>query len=127
SEAWFKLNDAIGANANKLKNLDTQIKITNIQFISQQEKEREEAQKKRIDAEKKAAEDAKKRREEQLRAEKEARAAGFADFKAQVELELLAAEEGSEEQLEIRKRLARAELQIQLDNEKLTENQRKLL
>lgn len=76
---------------------------------------------------KKGIEDNKKLREERLQKEKEARAAGFADAKAYVELQLLNVEKGSEEELNIRKNLLRAELQQALDNEKLTINERKLL
>lgn len=118
--AWIALNKAIEANNEIIQGLNQDILIASIQFEAQLAREREEAQKKAI-------EDAKKRREEQLQREKDLRAAGFADFKASVQRELLASEEGSKEQLEIRKRLLRAQLQIELDNEKLTENQRKLL
>lgn len=82
---------------------------------------------KELDEQKKAIDDAKKLREEADRLAKEQRAAGFADFKAGLELQLLAAEEGSDEQLELKKRLLLASLQIDLENEKLTTNQRKLL
>lgn len=58
---------------------------------------------------------------------KEIRLKGFEDFKAGVQLELLAAEEGSREYLALKKKEALAELQIQLENDKLTHNQRKLL
>lgn len=127
SKAWHELNNAIAGNATTLAGLDNQIAITSLQFEKQLGDERDEEAKKRKDRAKEAAEDAKRRREEQLQKEKEAREAGFADFKASVELELLAAEKGSKEQLEIKKRLLRAELQQALDNDKLTDNQRKLL
>src|SRR5690606_12686301 len=55
------------------------------------------------------------------------RAAGFEDFKAGIELELLEAEKGGEQELALKKKLLNAELQIALENEKLTTNQRKLL
>jgi hypothetical protein len=127
SEEWEALNKQIGDNTRVIEGLDTDIVVTAINLETQLANERKEALKERQDAAKKAAEDEKKRREEALQREKEARAAGFADFKAGVELELLAVEKGSEEELEIKKRLLRAELQIELDNEKLTANQRKLL
>lgn len=127
TDAWFALNEAIQANSDTIKGIDTQLQIANIQFIGQLAQERKDEDERQKAAAKEAAAEAKRLRDERLQAEKEARAAGFADFKAQVELELLAAEQGSEEQLEIRKRLARAELQLQLDNDKLTQNQRKLL
>lgn len=127
SEAWFTLNTQIENNANAIAGLDNDILVKSINLEKQIADERADAEKKRADAAKQAAEDAKKRREDALQKEKEARAAGFADFKASVELELLAAEKGSQAELEIKKRLARAELQVSLDNEKLTDNQRKLL
>jgi hypothetical protein len=127
SEAWFKLNEQIENNGDAIRDIDTKLIVAQLGYTKQLADERAEAEKKRRDDAAKAAEDAKRRREEQLQKEREARAAGFADFKAGVELELLAAEQGSEEQLEIRKRLLRAELQVALDNEKLTGNQRKLL
>lgn len=127
SEAWFILNKQIEENTNTIAGIDNQILIKQQDLIKQVADERAEAEKKRKDAAKQAADDAKRRREEELQKEKEARAAGFADFKAQVELELLAVEKGSREELEIKKRVLRAELQQALDNDKLTENQRKLL
>lgn len=120
SEAWFLLNAQIEKNNETIEGIDNKTVIASINFQKQLADEEKERRKKALEDAKKAADEARQR-------EKEARAAGFADFKAGVELELLKAEEGSKEQLEIRKRLARAELQIALDNEKLTLNQRKLL
>lgn len=127
SEAWFTLNTQIEDNLNTIRGLDNQIIVTSINLEGQLAEERKEAAKKRADDAKQAFDDAKRRREEAAQREKELRAEGFADFKASIELELQAAEKGSREELEIRKRLLRAELQISLDNDKLTENQRKLL
>lgn len=127
SEAWFELNKAIEENENTIKGLDNQIIVTSINLEGQLAEERKQAAEKRKQDNKQAFEDAKRKREEDAQREKELRAAGFADFKATIELELLAAEKGSQEELEIRKRLLRTELQISLDNDKLTENQRKLL
>lgn len=127
SEAWFKLNNQIEDNSDIIDNLNAQVEIKQIQLVKQLADERDEAAKKRKDDAQKAADDSKRRREEQLQKEKEARAAGFADFKAAVEFELLAVEKGSREELEIKKRVLRAELQQALDNDKLTDNQRKLL
>lgn len=127
SDAWFELNKKIEENADVIDNLNTQVDITQIQLVKQLADERAEAAKKRKDEAKQAAEDAKKAREDQLQKEKEARAQGFADNKAFVELQLLAVQKGSEEELRIKRELLRAELQQALDNDKLTENQRKLL
>jgi hypothetical protein len=127
SEAWFKLNTEIDKNSNTIIGLDNQIVVKSINLEKQLADERAEAEKKRKADAKQAGEDAKKRRDDATQKEKDARAAGFADFKASVELELLAAEKGSQAELEIKKRLLRAELQQALDNDKLTDNQRKLL
>lgn len=71
--------------------------------------------------------EAKKAAEERLKRERELRAAGFEDFKAGIELQLLQVEKGSQEELALRKKLLNAELLIALEGEKLTNNQRKLL
>lgn len=120
SKAWKALNDQIIANNAEIDKLDTDIIVKKIDLEKQLAEERAEAAKK-------ASDDAKKAAEEAAQKAKERRAAEFADFKAGIELQLVAAREGSEEQLELRKQLLRAQLQIDLDNEKLTQNQRKLL
>jgi hypothetical protein len=120
TEEYGKLNAQILENNDAINSIDNQILIKRINLEKQLADEQAEARKKAEDAAKKAAEDAEK-------LAKERRAAAFEDFKAGIELQLLAAKEGSEEQLELRKSLLRAELQIDLDNEKLTLNQRKLL
>jgi hypothetical protein len=79
------------------------------------------------DEAKKAAEEAERLAKEAAEKAKERRASEFADFKAHVELKLLAAQKGSEEELKIRKQLLLVQLQIDLENDKLTQNQRKLL
>lgn len=65
--------------------------------------------------------------EKALQRARELRAAEFADFKAQQELKILQATKGSDEELAARKSLLRAELLVNLENEKLTNNQRKVL
>jgi hypothetical protein len=79
----------------------------------------------------KAAKDAIERQKEindkALEAAKKARAAGFADFKAGVELQLLETEKGSIRELALRKKLLLQELQISLEAEGITLNQRRLL
>lgn len=120
SEAWFKLNAQIEKNNETIEGIDNKTIITSINFQKQLADEEKERRKKALEDAKKAADEARQR-------EKEARVAGFADAKAFRELQLLQTKEGSKEQLEVRKLLLRAELQQQLDNDKLTENQRKLL
>lgn len=120
SEAWFNLNKQIDESGDEIRNIDNELLVRSINLEKQLADERAEALKKRIDAQKKANEEAAK-------LAKERRAAEFEDFRAGIELQLLATKEGSEEQLELRKKLMLATLQIDLDNEKLTNNQRKLL
>lgn len=120
SKAWFELNTRLEENGDIIRGLDTDIVVKQLNLEKQLADERAEALKKRIDAQKKADEEAAK-------LAKERRAAEFEDFRAAIELQLLATKEGSGEQLELRKKLMLATLQIDLDNEKLTNNQRKLL
>lgn len=75
-----------------------------------------EAADKQKEINKKALEDAKK-----------LRALEFEDFKAGIEIKLLAAEKGSAEELDLQKQLLRAKLQIDLEGEGLSLNQRRLL
>lgn len=116
TEAWANLNKQIFENNRAISSIDNSIEIKALELQQQVAEER-----------KKAAEDAKKAAEDAAQQAKELRASQFADFKAKIEQEVLAAKDGSEEQLNARKRLALAQLQIDLNNEKLTENQRKLL
>lgn len=120
SEAWFKLNEQIDKNNETIRGVNTQVLVASINLEKQLADEREEAQKERLRK-------AKEANEKELQAAKEARAAAFADFKAGKELEVMAAKEGSDEQLELRKELLRAELAITLEGEKLTNNQKKVL
>lgn len=120
SEAWFKLNAEIEKNNDTIRSIDNQTVIKGIELQGQLAREEADRRKKAIEDAKAASEKAK----ELARAQREAE---FADFKAGIELRLLAAEKGSQEELDLRKRLALASLQIELDNQKLTQNQRKLL
>lgn len=119
-KAWFELNKQIEANNDAIRGIDNNLAIKALDLEKQLADERAEALKKRIEAAKKEAEEA-------ARLAKERRAAEFADFKAGIEVRLLAAKEGSEQELDLRKQLLRATLQIELDNDKLTLNQRRLL
>lgn len=101
------------ADANDIRDEETDMFVREEEF---KKKEREKG-----DA------DAKKAAEERLKRERELRAAGFEDFKAGIELQLLQVEKGSQEELALRKKLLNAELLIALEGEKLTNNQRKLL
>lgn len=127
TKAWNALNDQIKDNNKALKDINQSLALEAIRGEKALAEEKKKALEDAEDARKKAADDAKKAAEEVARKAKERRAAEFADFKAGIELQLLAAKEGSEEQLDLRKQLLRSQLQIDLDNEKLTLNQRKLL
>lgn len=126
-KAFNELVKQIEANSGLIQSLNNQIFVKSIDYEKQLKDERKDAAEKRLEDAKKFAEDQKRLAEEARQREKEFRAAGFADAKAFRELELLAVEKGSQEELQIRKNLLRAELQQALDNDKLTDNQRKLL
>lgn len=120
SEAYGKLNNAIDANNDKLAELDSQLVTLNLN----RQKALADEQKKAVeDAAQKAKEAADKARE----AAKKQRALEFADFQAGIELKLLAVEKGSREELELQNQLLRAKLQIDLEADELSNNQRKLL
>jgi hypothetical protein len=94
--------------------------LANVEFTADQaEKQR---QKEKEDADKRLKEQEKFNEEQ-----KKLRRKGFEDFVAYVEAQLLAAEKGSAEELELQKKLLKAKLHLDLDNEDLTENQRLLL
>lgn len=116
SEAFGKLNFQIAENAELIKEYDNQVLILG-----------ENLKKSVADEAKAALEKNKELFDKALAEARERRAAEFADFKAGVELKLIAAEKGSEEELRIRQDLLRAQLMIDLEAEKLTNNQRKLL
>lgn len=116
SEAFGKLNFQIAENAELIKEYDNQVLILG-----------ENLKKSVADEAKAALEKNKELFDKALAEARERRAAEFADFKAGIELKLIAAEKGSEEELRIRQDLLRAQLMIDLEAEKLTNNQRKLL
>lgn len=116
SEAWAKLNTQIFLNNKEISGIDNKITIKQLDLQKQLADEREEAAKK-------AAEEAQKRQEEA----KAQRIADLEAFKARQELNDLQSEQGSEEQLTARKKLLQASLLLELENEKLTSDQRKLL
>lgn len=127
TEAYNLLNGQIKENNKELAKLDATQKELN---ASETERKREDdkkaaEEKKRLDE--KAAQDAKAAAEKRRAEEAAIRAAGFEDFKAGVQLQLLEVEKGTEQELALRKKLLNAQLQIDLENEKLTTNQKKLL
>lgn len=116
SEAWFKLNGAIEANNDIIRDTNNDIVVAGINL-----------EKALIDERKKGAEKAKENADKALEEAKKRRAAGFADFKAGIELQLLEAEKGTLKELALRKKLLNAQLQIDLEAEGLTLNQKRLL
>ena len=116
SAAYGKLNNQIAENTEAMKEYDNQILIAG------------ENLKKSIADEGKAAFDKSKELGEKALAEaKKRRALEFEDYQAGIELKLLASEKGSADELDLQKQLLRAKLQIDLEGEDLTLNQRKLL
>ena len=79
------------------------------------------------EAAKKAAEEAKKRAEDAAKAQAELIQRGFEDQIAKEKLKLLQVEKGGQDELKVRQGILKAELQLALNNDKLTFNQRKLL
>lgn len=74
-----------------------------------------------------AAEKRKQDLQKQLEEEKKLRHKGFEDFVASIDVQLLGVKKGTQEELELQKDRLRAVLQLDLDNEELTKNQRLLL
>ena len=86
-----------------------------------------EANQEKEKLDKDAAAKQKERNDKALEAAKKTRALEFEDYKAGIEVKLLASEKGSAEELDLQKQLLRAKLQIDLEGEDLTLNQRRLL
>jgi len=79
------------------------------------------------EAAKKAAEEAKKRAEDAAKLQAELIQKGFEDQVAKDKIRLLQVEKGGQDELNVKKDILRDELQLALNNDKLTFNQRKLL
>lgn len=110
-----------------IRDITRQLQIDKIKARTQESEERKKDEEKRVEDAKAANEKLKELNERQREEAARQRALQFEDFKAGVELELLAAEEGSEEQLRLQKKLLQAKLLIDLEGENITFNQRKLL
>lgn len=104
----------------QIQNINENITLTN-------EEQKTEAAKKEQERQKKATEDAKKAAEERAKREAELIEAGFRDFIAKQKLRLLEVEKGGQEELAVKKDILKSELQLSLNNDKLTSNERKLL
>jgi hypothetical protein len=119
SAAYGKLNNAIEENNGKLKELDSQLVTLSINREKAQADERKTASDKALEKAKEAAEKARE-------AAKKERAAELEDLKAGIEDKLVFVQQGSEEELELRKKLLGAELEITMNNDEITKNQRLL-
>lgn len=117
---YSKLKETVSELGKEFDNVNLEIesKIVDAQI---------EASKKSADAAKDAADNSKRLSEERARAEAETIQKGFEDFVAKQKLRLLTVEKDSKEELIIKKDILRSELQLALNNDKLTFNQRKLL
>jgi uncharacterized protein YunC (DUF1805 family) len=112
-----KVEEAIDVSEKNIADLRHQIQVDSIKQQTEENKERvKDIVKNGNDAAEKLREAAAKQR-----------ALDFEDYKAGIELKLLAAEKGSADELDLQKQLLRAKLQIDLEGEDLTLNQRKLL
>jgi uncharacterized protein YunC (DUF1805 family) len=112
-----EVETAIDVSEKNIADLRHQIQVDSIKQQTEENKERvKDIVKTGNDAAEKLREAAAKQR-----------ALDFEDYKAGIELKLLAAEKGSSEELDLQKQLLRAKLQIDLEGEDLTINQRKLL
>jgi len=120
SEAYGKLNNAIEENNAAIKEIDTQTVVASLNL---QKALADEAKRANDEATAKAKEAAEKARAEAAKQ----RALAFADNQAAIELQLLQVAKGSAEELELQKDLLRKKLQIDLEAEDLTLNQRRLL
>lgn len=115
---------------NELKNTilenNQKLKVERINAEKAVTDETDSENKKRLADAQAAAKERELREKERLAKLKEQRLAEFSDFKASLELQLLEVEKGSDRELELKKRIALASLQVDLENDKLTANQRKL-
>lgn len=115
-KSFKDLDDRLKENINKQVALEDELKISKINN-----------QKEIKDEQKKDFEDAKKRAEEQRQREKDDRARALSDVKERILIQLLEVEKGSRKELQLKKDLLNAELQITLDNDKLTKTHRERL
>lgn len=112
SEAYDKLNIAIEENNNRINEIDQKIILENISLQKQLADEAKEA----AEAARKAAEDAAKKR-------RELRDRELQDALAALEIQLLQAEAGSQQELDIKKKIVQAKANLELNQENLTKNQ----
>ncbi len=122
SDEWFALNKTIEDNNVQRKKLVKEAQLLEFDLTTATQTEN----KKRVADAKAAAKERETAEKERLAKLREIRLSEFNDFKASLEVQLLAVKKGSDEELNLKKRIALASLQIELENDKLTQNQRKL-
>lgn len=123
SAQWFALNEQIEKNGETQSDLARQIEILNIQGRAQIKQEAED----KIKAATEAAKKQKDLRDKEAAEARAQRLRELNDTLAFLELQVLAAKKGSEVELDYKKRVIRAKRDIDLEGEKLTANQIKLI
>ena len=118
-----KVQDTVKEIKTKREELEVEILELNKEDVDERKKEIDDLNKKRKEGADKAAKD----REDRLQKEAEARRKALEDEVAFQKQRLLIAKEGTQEELNAKKGIAQAELNLALDNDKLTFNQRRLL
>jgi len=118
-----KVQDTVKEIKTKREELEVEILELNKEDVDERKKEIDDLNKKRKEGVDKAAKD----REDRLQKEAEARRKALEDEVAFQKQRLLIAKEGTQEELNAKKGIAQAELNLALDNDKLTFNQRRLL
>lgn len=116
SDAYNALNSQIAENEATIKKLNQEAILKGIELQTQLNEEQ-----------KKGSEDAKKQAEEAAKNAREGRVSDLNEEIAKIKLQLLATKEGSFEELELKKQVVALEAEIELEGEKLKENQKELI
>lgn len=123
SKAWFELNKEIEEAQGKQRDLGSELIVTSLEYEGQVKKEKEEAIK-LIEEERKKREDAAKERAARA---KELRLSELNDELAALERKLLAVDKNTQAEIDLQKKIIRQKSLIELEGDKLTANQRKLI
>lgn len=123
SKAWFNYYDRITELAERREAIDSEIRITNIKFNAQVKKEQEEE----IERDRQRAKERKDLNDKRLAEARKARLQILNDELAAYERELLAVEEGTQKEIDLRKKVVDVKSRIDLEAEELTQNQKLLI
>lgn len=123
SEAWFALNEQLEKNLERQREIRTEVDITNSQIRVSLKQEAED-RKKLLEEEAKKAKEAAEKRAQLI---KEQRLADLNDGLAALERQLLQVEKNTQEEVNIRKKIIEQKSKIELEADKLTANQKKLI